>query len=253
MFKRLIRYDLIWNVKLPAYYYAVALLSAVLYRLTESFSSPVGSFIHAFLFGLCISMTVSTVINALIRCWLRFVNTSYKDQSYLFHTLPVKRQTLFGAHFVSSVLVMALTALGAFLCVLILTVGTEAGEWLKTLLRENLAAFILGLICVFLEFNFLYICGAAGTILGYSSEGNRTLKSFLYSALLYLAASAALIGFLYLIGLADADLSAIFASGALPVGSLWKAFLAADLLYLLFSAVFILIGKNLYQKKINVE
>ena len=45
--------------------------------------------------GTAIAMVVNVLINNLIRVWVRFIRNSYKDESYLTHTIPVSRKTLY--------------------------------------------------------------------------------------------------------------------------------------------------------------
>ena len=255
MFKRLIHYDFLWDIKLPAYYFAAAVFAALLSRLTDSASSAVGVFLNRFFFGFAISMIVSTLINALIRCWLRFVLTSYKDQSYLYHTLPVKRETLFFAHLASSVLSLLVFLAGAALVAFLLIVGKEAPlQFLRSVFQsgERISAFFLALLCLILEFVFLYLCGAAGTVLGYTAASSRTLKSVLISVGLYLGANALILGALALLSRFLPSFATLFSSGGVDLPS-WQIFLAVDLLYLLFCGLWIFLSKRLYEKKINVE
>ena len=45
--------------------------------------------------GAFISLSISVIITCLIRIWVRFNVTLYKDESYLTHTLPIKRETIY--------------------------------------------------------------------------------------------------------------------------------------------------------------
>ena len=64
-------------------------------------SLSLGNIIGANLFnlvlvsGTAISMMFSIVINNLMRLWVRFKNNFYGDESYLTHTLPIDKKTLY--------------------------------------------------------------------------------------------------------------------------------------------------------------
>ena len=55
-------------------------------------------------FGFAISMMVNCIINCVMRLWARFVRNIYKDESYLTHTLPVSKKTIYQSKIISSLI-----------------------------------------------------------------------------------------------------------------------------------------------------
>ena len=257
MMKNLIKRHLIWDLKLPAYYAAFAVVFTIACRLTDPLKdSAVGMFINRLFFGIAVSMAVSTVINMLIRCWIRFNRTSYKDESYLFHTLPLPRSTVYRSHLVSAVIAVAVSVVFAALCILMLFINTEVIEGIKAAFStaEGTATAALMATTLVTEMVFLLFCGIVGTVLGYSFDGSRTLKSVLFAAAIYTVAGLAALPLVYLLGMTDPAIKAIFTGGGeVFTPSFWKIGLLLTCYYVVLCAALAWIGKKLYLKKLNVD
>ncbi|MBQ6552639.1 MAG: hypothetical protein IJL83_03375 [Clostridia bacterium] len=257
MMKNLIKRHLLWDVKLPAYYAAFAAVSVIICRLTDPVTdSAVGLFINRLFFGIAISMAVSTVINMLIRCWVRFTHTSYKDESYLYHTLPLPRAKLYRSHLISSAVAVTVSVIFAALCALLLFINADFIDGVKAAFSTAAGAATAVLIAttLLMEMIFLLFCGIVGTIIGYSFDGSRTLKSVLFAAAIYVCAGLAALPLVYLLGIADPAIKAIFTEGGSPFStSFWKIGSTLTAYYVALSALLAWIGGKLYLKKINVD
>ena len=96
MLKKLLKYDLkSINIVLIVFYG----LSIFFSILTRIFLSIENSFIFNVIGQICngtmIAMMFNIIINNLIRLWVRFKQNFYGDESYLTHTLPVEKKTLY--------------------------------------------------------------------------------------------------------------------------------------------------------------
>ena len=49
-------------------------------------------------------MVVSTIINTIMRSWVRFRDSLYKDEAYLTHTLPVTKKELYNSKFIQTLI-----------------------------------------------------------------------------------------------------------------------------------------------------
>ena len=93
MLGKILKYDLKWVYKLIVIFYFLAFIFSVIGRaFGEIENSLVFSIVSKISFGIAISMMVSSLINCVMRLWVRFIRNVYKDESYLTHTLPVKKQ-----------------------------------------------------------------------------------------------------------------------------------------------------------------
>ena len=96
MLGKLLKYDLKNIFKFLAIFYSLALFFATLTRIFFSIeNSLVMNIIAQICSGTAISMMFSILINNLMRMWVRFKHNLYGDESYLTHTLPVKKHTLY--------------------------------------------------------------------------------------------------------------------------------------------------------------
>ena len=110
MLGKLLKYDLKWVYKLVIIFYTLAFIFSVIGRsLGKIENSLVFDILSKIAFGFAISMMVSSLINSLIRLWVRFVRNIYKDESYLTHTLPVKKQQIFASKVISGIITIFTT------------------------------------------------------------------------------------------------------------------------------------------------
>ena len=104
MLGKLLKYDLKWVYKLVGIFYGLAIIFSVIGRaFGEIENSLVFGIVSKISFGIAISMMVSSLINCVMRLWVRFIRNIYKDESYLTHTLPVKKQEIFASKVITGV------------------------------------------------------------------------------------------------------------------------------------------------------
>ena len=102
MLKKLLKYDLkSINIVLIVFY----LLSIFFSLLTRIFLNIDNSFICNVIGQICngtmIAMMFNIIINNMIRLWVRFKQNFYGDESYLTHTLPIPKKTLYLSKFIT--------------------------------------------------------------------------------------------------------------------------------------------------------
>ena len=112
MLNKLLKYDLkSINIVLIVFYG----LSIFFSLLTRIFLSIDNSFVSNVIGQICngtmIAMMFNIIINNLIRLWVRFKQNFYGDESYLTHTLPVEKKTLYLSKFIVSVITLLISIL----------------------------------------------------------------------------------------------------------------------------------------------
>ena len=264
MLKKLMRYDLQWIIgKVLSYYSAATLLIALLARVFHALSSQ-AFFLHLLekiFSGAFISCGIAILINALMRSLVCFRSTLYGDPSYLTHTLPIKRRTVFTAKAlsgtVSLMFALAVSALG-----LAITVLTRADVWekAKELLRQRGTVSTLLLICaaVVLQLVEMHFSAVFGLVLGHRREKGRIPFSILYSVLIYFAVSAAVTGLLFALSLLKPEVHALLTQ-PLSTQEMFKMeemrFLLAvgTVLYLLADRGLFLAARHVFCTGVDVE
>ena len=195
MLKKLLKYDLRWLLKIIVIFHGLGLFFACIGRLIDLLPESLFFTIISGIFkGTAISMVVSSIINTIIRSWVRFTNNLYKDESYLTHTLPIKKETHFLSKVLSSIIVIGISVVVCIISVVIMYLNKNTIELIKqslNILSQNLNGSIvllilLVLLVLFLEVVFIVLCGLFGIVYGNSFNQKKLLKSFVFGFMIYM-------------------------------------------------------------------
>ena len=153
MLKKLLKYDLESIFKFIVIFYSLSLFFGVLTRI---FLNINGSFIMNIIgqisSGATISMMVSILINNLMRLWVRFKNNFYGDESYLTHTLPVEKKTLYLSKILTAIITLFTSILVITLTLFIAYYSKENIEILKKILLPIATTYGSTIIKILLAF-----------------------------------------------------------------------------------------------------
>ena len=90
MLNKLLKYDLKYMVKNMSIFYILSIFFAITTRILFNLKqSVIINIIGQISVGCMFAMLANTLINTIMRSWVRFRDSIYKDESYLTHTLPV--------------------------------------------------------------------------------------------------------------------------------------------------------------------
>ena len=105
MLIKLLKYDLKYMIKNMSVFYILAIFFAILVRILGLFNSTT---ILTILNGICkgtmIAMIVNIIINTMIRSWVRYNISIYKDEAYLTHTLPITKNDIYNSKFIQTLI-----------------------------------------------------------------------------------------------------------------------------------------------------
>jgi len=105
MLGKLLKYDLKWIYKLVIVFYALSIVFAIITRICSMIdNSMLFSILTQISAGFTISMLVNSLINGIMRSWIRFRENVYKDESYLTHTLPVSKNAIYLSKVLAAIL-----------------------------------------------------------------------------------------------------------------------------------------------------
>ena len=207
-------------------------------------------------------MIFNILINNVMRLWSRFRQNLYGDESYLTHTLPVKRETLY----LSKVLNAIITILVSFvvmLASLLLAYGTEnVLEILKELLKGTAEIFDIEPFVLLLLFAFVLCleifnavqCGYLGIILGHRSNQNKLGLSVLFGFGVYLVSQWFVVILTLAVALFDKDFMNLFVTNEIISMSTLKVVMAmAIFTYIAVAVIGYIVSHNLFKKGVNVE
>lgn len=263
MLRKLLKYDLKSIFKVLIIFYILAMFFGVLTRVFFSFkNSLVLEILGEIAQGAAISMMCSTLINNIMRMWVRFKSQFYGDESYLTHTLPVEKRT----HYLSKILTTIITLFVSFalICLVLFTAYYSKENLLlfKNLLlplAEVYDSTILGIIALFvfvlfLEFLNILQCGFTGIILGQRQNNAKLGFSVLFGAVAFMVSQFIMIAVLFGIAIFNKDFMNLFVTNEfLGIETIKSMIYISIACYILVSVIICFINIRLFKKGVNVE
>lgn len=207
-------------------------------------------------------MMVSSLINCLMRLWARFVRNVYKDESYLTHTLPVEKKTIYASKVISAIICVFTTVVVSVACLFICYYSDANMQTLKSMLELAAGTYnttVLNLLLLisfvlFLEIMFIVLIGYVGIIIGHKSNQNKMLKTLITSFALYLVTQALTLGVIYIFGLFNSNImNLINTTEIVNVDAIKYVMYAGIGIYVVYILFYYILGKKQLEKGVNVE
>ncbi len=263
MLKKLLKYDLKNIFKLLIIFYILAMLFGVLTRVFFSFkNSLVLEILGEIAQGAAISMMCSTLINTIMRMWVRFKSHFYSDEAYLTHTLPVHKSTQYLSKILTTVITLFVSFAVVCLVLFIAYYSKENLLFFKNLLLplaeiydSTMIGIILLLVFVFfLEFLNILQCGFTGIILGQRKNNAKTGFSVLFGAVAFMVSQTIIVMLLFLIALFNKDFMNLFVTNTVPTVQTLKSMIYIAIFgYTLVSLIICCVNIKLFKKGVNVD
>ena len=263
MLRKLLKYDLKSIFKVLTIFYSLSIFFAILTRI---FLSVDNSFIINIVGKVCsgttIAMMFNIIINNLMRLWVRFTNNFYKDESYLTHTLPVDKKTLFLSKALASVITMFTSVLVICLSLFIAYYSKENIELVKNLLLplakvydSTVVTVILAFVFVsFLELMNILHSGYVGIVLGHKKNNNKQLYSIVFGFITYLLTQVFTIFIVFIAALFNANLMNLFyTTNALNIESIKLCIYLAISIYTFNIFILYFINSKLFSSGVNID
>ena len=262
MLKKLLKYDLQWCYKPLIVFYILSIFFSIITRIVESFEQTlIILIIDKICSGIVIAMIISILINCFMRNWVRFIRNIYKDESYLTHTLPVSKNTIY----LSKVLTAMITLLTSFVviiaCIAIVCLNENSWEALKQTLEQSAIFFnssVSGLIVVlvitiFFEFLFLMMSGILGIVIGHKSNNLKIVKSILIGFGTYMLLSFISLAILYVAGMFNPDIMAVFTNVEVSSNAIKSIMIVGIFVYAIYNLILYFVGNKVLSKGVNVD
>lgn len=264
MLKYLLKYDLKWIYKVVAVFYALAFFFGILsFGLSSVENSTFLSVLYYVSHGFTVAMVANCIVNSIMRSWVRFGNNMYKDESYLTHTLPVSRRTLFLSKTLSSLIcVFISTAVSASCLILCYYHNTMIKETVSAMFSDMADSFgtskavliLFVAFVIFLEIMFILLSGYNGIILGHKSNKSKMAKSVIIGFAMYLAFNVFTVGIFCIAGLFDERIkNMIVSSDAVDISVIKVFLILAVVIYAVYNLIMYAIGRNSLEKGVNID
>ena len=262
MLGKLLKYDLKWIYKLVIVFYALAFIFSLFSRMFLNIGdSLLWSILSKISSGIAVSMLVSSIINTLMRSWVRFVRNIYKDEGYLTNTLPVSKRDIYLSKVLSSIIIMLTTTIVIITCLFICYYSKENIDILKRVLEITASSYntsVIKLILTigmifFLELTFILLVGYTGIIIGHSSNNNKIVKSIIWAFGMYIFTQLITIGLIYIIGLFNKDIMNIITTNIVSIKGIKNILVGGIVMYIIYNIICYFIGKRELEKGINID
>ena len=263
MLKKLLKYDLKYIFKFIIIFYSIALFFGTLTRIFFIFeNSFILNLIAQICSGTTISMLFSILINNLMRLWGRFKSNFYKDESYLTHTLPVDKNTLYLSKALASIISLFTSVLVITITLFIAYYSKENLEFIKKLFlpianiyeSSVIEILLLLLFLIFLEFSNALQAGYTGIILGHKRNNNKTVLSIVFGFAGYIIIQLIILLLIFILGLFNSDVMNLFITNEMINISTLKIIVYSTII--LYSGTLLInyiINLKLFKQGVNVE
>lgn len=264
MLRKLLKYDLKYMLKNMAVFYILSLIFAVTTRILFNINqSVIISIISQISVGALFSILASTLINTIMRSWIRFRDSLYKDESYLTNTLPVTKKELYNSKIIQTFIFFFISFIIILISLFITyyskdnwLIITEYIKSITTGLNINIQVFIISiLLLIFLEVFNAIQCGFYGIILGYKRNSNKLGYSILIGFIIYLIAQIMVLVLIFIYGLFDSTIMDLFKTTTMVIeASSFKLLLAlTSTLYFIIIFIMSILCKFELNKGLNIE
>ena len=264
MLIKLLKYDLKYMIKNMSVFYILSIFFAITTRLLSLPEQTVMiGILSKISSGCMIAMIANIVINVMMRSWVRFRDSLYKDEAYLTHTLPVTKNDLYNSKFIQTLIFFfigfVISILSLFIAYYTPDIWLIIKEYIKTItigFNMSMAFFIaMAIALIFLELFNAIQCGFLGIILGYRKNNGKIGFSVLFGFIIYLIAQTLVLALVFVYGLFDSTVMELFKSGTISIDVNAFKILAiiSSILYLLIIFSMSIVCKKLLNKGVNIE
>ncbi|MBQ9072761.1 MAG: hypothetical protein IJY25_06355 [Bacilli bacterium] len=264
MLSKLLKYDLKYMIKNMSIFYVLAIFFAITTRILFNMEqSIIINIIGQISVGCMFSMIFSILINTMMRSWVRFRDSLYKDESYLTHTLPVTKNELYNSQFIQTLIFFFIGFIFVLISLFIAYYSKDnwlvLTDYIKTIttgLNMNTSFFIIIFITlIFLEVFNAIQCGFYGMILGHKKNNAKLGYSVLFGFIIYLVAQTLVLILMFVYGLFDSSIMELFKTTTIniDVNAFKILAIVTSLLYLVIIFIMSILCKKELNKGVNIE
>ena len=263
MLKKLLKYDLENIYKVLIIFYSLSIFFALLTRIFLNIeNSFVLNIIGQVCSGALISMIFSIIINNLMRLWVRFRTNFYGDESYLTHTLPIDKKTLYLSKIITAIVTLFVSIIVIFLTFFIAYGSNDFINMIKDMLLPIADAYNSTIIIIllafffilFLEFANILQCGFTGIILGHKKNNGKIGYSVLFGFITYIISQLFVIAIVLILALFNKDiLNLIITNQMINISATKILIYMSIIMYTLVLIIGMIVNIKLFKKGINVD
>ena len=261
MLKYLMKYDLKKMFKLVIWFYPISLALAAMTRIISIWNDIQAiKILDMVIAGFTYSAIANILVNTFVHILRRFSNSFYKDQSYLTHTLPVKKSTLILSKYLSGLIVILTSIAVSFLSLFIIFYSPEFMKNINAAIKGAVAGFnisgglfvLLIVIIIFSQICYLMSLAFTAIVKGYSYNHKRGIKGFLWFLIYYCACTISTLILAIIVAAITGNLSGLFAS-QMSGGAFISVMIVGLISYIGYAILFYFLCRNEFNKGVNVD
>jgi len=263
MLNKLLKYDLKGTYKILIIFYMLGLFFSVLTRIFFSIdNSVIMNVIAQVCSGVTISMMFNILINNLMRLWVDFKKNLYGDESYLTHTLPVEKKTLYLSKVLTSLITLFSSVLVIGLTIFIAYYSKDNLELIKSLLLPLVTAYKSTIIKILSAFLFIFFlefinalqAGYTGIILGHKMNNAKTGYSILFGFIAYMVMQLFVLMIIFISAIFNKDLMNLFITNTMINIDIVKVVIyLAIIIYSITFVIGYIFNLKMFKKGVNVD
>ena len=264
MLGKLLKYDLKYMIKNMSVFYILSIFFSVTTRiLFEVDQSVIINIIGQISVGCMFAMLANILINTMMRSWVRFNSSIYKDESYLTHTLPVTKNDIYNSKLIQTFIFFFIGFIVILISLFITYYSKENWQVITNIVKNitiglnmNTIFFVtMFLLVVFLEIFNAIQCGFYGIILGNKKNNGKIGYSVLFGFILYLVSQTIVLSLIFIYGLFDSSVMRLFQTSPTSIdANAFKVLLVlASLLYVIIIYCMSILCKKTLNKGVNIE
>ena len=263
MLIKLLKYDLKYMLKNMLIFYILSIFFAITTRILFSINQTViVNIVSQISVGCLFSLIANILINTMMRSWIRFRDSLYKDESYLTHTLPVNKNDIYNSKFLQTLIFFIISFIIIILSLFITYYTKDRWVALNNLvdtitigLDLNKTIFIISFILIiFLEIFNAIQCGFLGLLLGYKKNNNKIGFSVLFGFIAYLLSQSLVLLLVFFVGLFNESIMNLFTSNVLLDSNSAKLLVVLSIiLYLIIILLMSILCKKILNKGVDIE
>lgn len=207
-------------------------------------------------------MMISSLINCLMRLWARFIRNTYKDESYLTHTIPVEKKTIYISKIFSALITIFTTSIVIIICLFICYYSEANIQAIKSILELAASTYnttVLNLlllisVIITLQMIFIVLIGYVGIILGHKSNKNKMIRSIVIGCSLYMLMQIVSLVIIFILGLFNQNImNLINTTQLINIDAIKYVMYAVIGIYFVYILFYYILGKKAFEKGVNVE
>lgn len=255
------KYDIKKMMRVLVYIYAISLGLSVITRLINIGKNIQAIAIIGHIFaGLTYAAVGSVIVNTFVHILKVFTCGFYRDESYLTHTLPVKKEKLLLSKYLSGIIVIIASVVVSALSLFIVLYSESLFNYIKQALELVVSGFNMsvgGFLTLMVFIIFAQICAMmsmafASIVKANTYNHKRIMKGLIWFVVFYFGSTIVTLLTAVLVFAISGNLSELMAS-QMSNSAFMTIIILGLVMYVVYAVIFYIITDKMFKKGVNVD